>query len=244
MNEVLERLIDKKQKKIDLYNYPKFYDLIYKNEYPHNRVSQIIKQKAHNDGEVLSVGCGSGMLLEKLENFELTGIDKSSKMLEEASQKTDAKLMKGDITNRTLDKEFDVVEATGQSLNHVRNREDLLEALTNIKAMLKSDGNLLFDFYVDINEGYKFESRTFEIGKYEIRLQEDFGKIGKEKFEMIIRYEIGTEQETSTIRTEIPMYIPSKKMLLETIEEAELSYSSTEGIFSSDNIMVLECQHD
>lgn len=244
MNEVLEHLIDKKQKKIDLYNYPGFYDLIYKNEYPHDRLSQIIKQKAHNNGEILSVGCGSGMLLEKLENLELAGLDKSSKMLEEASQKTDAKLMKGDITNRTLDKKFDVVEATGQTLNHVRNREQLLDALTNIKAMLKSDGNLVFDFYVDINEGHKFESRTFETGKYEIRLQEHFEKIDKEKFEMKISYEIGTEQETSTIRTEIPMYIPSKKSLLETTEEAEFSHSSTEGIFSTDNIMFLECQRD
>ncbi|MGD1712377.1 class I SAM-dependent DNA methyltransferase [Dapis sp. BLCC M172] len=74
-------------------NYAVKYDDVAKkksNANLHNEVSKIFHQhnNNHNQGSILDIGCGTGLLSELLQgDFEYTGIDISANMLEYAAKR-------------------------------------------------------------------------------------------------------------------------------------------------------------
>ncbi|MDY7005477.1 MAG: methyltransferase domain-containing protein [Cyanobacteriota bacterium] len=54
----------------------------------HNEAAKIFHQYNHHQGSILDIGCGTGFLSELLQgNFEYTGIDVSSKILDYAAKR-------------------------------------------------------------------------------------------------------------------------------------------------------------
>ncbi len=54
----------------------------------HNEVSKIFHQHNNNQGSILDIACGTGIISELLQgDFEYTGIDISANMLEDAAKR-------------------------------------------------------------------------------------------------------------------------------------------------------------
>lgn len=242
MTEALEKLLQLEENRINLYNYPDFYDLVYQKEYPHDKLAEEILNRVDRNSSILSVGCGTGILLGKLDNLEVTGIDTSQRMIERASERTEGELVTEDITELRLNKKFDIVEATGQTLNHVKSFKQLKSALKNIRQMMKPESFLIFDFYVDINDRHSFDARYIEIGDYNIKLQEEFEQLNKEQFIMKISYEIEKGEARKVLRTQVPMFIPSKNRMEQAIHESGFDYSTMEDFFNIEQLVMLESE--
>ncbi len=91
---------------------------------------------------ILDIGCGGGALAEYYakKRFMVTGIDISSKMIENAKNKHskngNPRFFCGDIMNYTLDKKFDLVMANG-SIEHMNTHNEKLIIRTFAKYVNK-----------------------------------------------------------------------------------------------------------
>ena len=99
-------------------------------------------------GRALDVGCGTGRafppLLER--GWQVHGCDLSPAMLEVAAQKgSPVALDVADMRSLPHLGDFDLVLSLNDCLNYLLGDEDLVEALTGMKANLARDGLLIFD---------------------------------------------------------------------------------------------------
>lgn len=99
-------------------------------------------------GSALDVGCGTGRafppLLER--GWRVHGCDLSPAMLEVAAQKGgDVALEVADARSLGHLGDFDLVLSLNDCLNYLLGDEDLVHALTGMKANLAGDGLLIFD---------------------------------------------------------------------------------------------------
>jgi 2-polyprenyl-3-methyl-5-hydroxy-6-metoxy-1,4-benzoquinol methylase len=80
------------------------------------------------NADLLEIGCGNGSLLAMLRSQTKTGIDASSRQVEEAKTTCPAATLHcGDATELTLPNSFDVV-LVSDTLNHCSDAQALLEA--------------------------------------------------------------------------------------------------------------------
>ena len=121
--------------------------------------------------KVLDLGCGTGVLLRKLSDDNITvGIDLSARILAEAkSRDSKTVFLKGDIRKlKTLEK-FDVVFCTFDTINHLLKIKDWEKVFKVALAYLKRGGLFLFDYSTP--EGLKINSnfsKKVNIGKNKI----------------------------------------------------------------------------
>jgi SAM-dependent methyltransferase len=99
-------------------------------------------------GRALDVGCGTGRafppLLER--GWQIHGCDLSPAMLEVAAQKAaPVELDVADVRRLPRLGEFDLVLSLNDCLNYLMDDEDLVQALTGMKANLAEGGLLIFD---------------------------------------------------------------------------------------------------
>ena len=100
--------------------------------------------KARN---VLELGCGTGSMLKHLQhNYEVSGLDTSSRMLSIARRKAPhAKLFRQDMVDFEIDDRFDVICSVFDSINHVRRFSDWKKAFATIVRHLSPGGCFIFD---------------------------------------------------------------------------------------------------
>jgi SAM-dependent methyltransferase len=99
-------------------------------------------------GRALDVGCGTGRafppLLER--GWQVHGCDLSPAMLEVAARKGGSvPLEVADMRSLPHLGDFDLVLSLNDSLNYLLGDEDIVQALTGMKANLAEDGILIFD---------------------------------------------------------------------------------------------------
>jgi SAM-dependent methyltransferase len=97
---------------------------------------------------LLDVACGTGNSFIPFLNrgFSVTGCDRSHAMLAEAARKApDATLVEADMRELTMLGRFDLVTCFEDSLNYLRDEDELLGALHGIAANLARSGVALFD---------------------------------------------------------------------------------------------------
>jgi SAM-dependent methyltransferase len=108
---------------------------------------------------ILELGCGTGRILIPLarEGFQITGLDLSEPMLarcrEMLSKETmetrdnNVELIKGDMRNFRIDKEFNLVTVPFRAFQHLLTVEEQISCLSSIWRHLKPDGRLILDLF-------------------------------------------------------------------------------------------------
>ncbi len=115
--------------------------------------------------DVLEIACGTGRICRMLtsEGLNMTGIDVSPQMIEEANAMAQAAGMKIRFETQNasllqLDSEFDAAFSFFDSLNNITDPIEFQNALTRIKKHLKPGGVFVFD----LNTAYAFEKKMFD----------------------------------------------------------------------------------
>ena len=135
--------------------FAEYYDLIYfdKNYEKECMFLLSVIQKNKISGKMLvDFGCGTGehaIILSK-KGYDVTGIDKSKKILSIAQKKIverndSIQLVHGDISTIKLKKKFDIAISMFSTLCYITNIQKFKEALKNIRIHLKTNGVLIFD---------------------------------------------------------------------------------------------------
>lgn len=113
----------------------------------------------HHTGEVRSVldlGCGTGNHVIPLaeRGYQVTGVDRSAEMLEQARTKASALVSSGklslqcaDIRDLKLDKTFDAVLIMFAVLGYQLTNQDVFSTLTTARRHLNPGGLLIFDVW-------------------------------------------------------------------------------------------------
>lgn len=113
-----------------------------------------LKEFANVQGSILELACGTGRITLQLahQKKNITGLDLSVSMLEEARRKTKSLNMNvhfhhADMTNFDLGKKFDVIFVAYNSVHHIQTSEKFESFLASVKKHLNSNGRLYFDIF-------------------------------------------------------------------------------------------------
>ncbi len=131
-------------------------------------------RKYHVRGRrILEVACGTGnhtRILTRL-GYEVTGVDISEDVLSVARRKVakGATFVRGDMKNlsEAVDGEYDAVICLFSAISYNSSMADLRKTLTGFRALLKSNGIVVFDTHFtkkDFRDGYRGED-IFDDGK-------------------------------------------------------------------------------
>jgi ubiquinone/menaquinone biosynthesis C-methylase UbiE len=119
----------------------------------HAKWTALLESRAREAGlrgrRLLDVACGTGnTMLPMLErDYEVTGVDISEAMLEEAERKTlgRARLSSADMRRLPVLGEFDLVWCLGDALNYLDTAAELAAAFAGFTRNLARDGIVVFD---------------------------------------------------------------------------------------------------
>jgi len=102
--------------------------------------------------KILEMACGTGNMSMRFakDNREVSGIDKSSHMLNIAKEKArnkkyDVKFIQRDIKNFTFSDKFDFIFCIFDSLNYILKIDDMKKVFVNVYNSLTDDGIFIFD---------------------------------------------------------------------------------------------------
>lgn len=102
--------------------------------------------------KVLDLACGTGnmSLLFARDNYQVTGVDRSSGMLEVAKQKAreeelEINFIEADLCSFQLEEKFDLAISLFDSLNYILQLEDLKKVFKNVFDSLRDGGIFIFD---------------------------------------------------------------------------------------------------
>jgi SAM-dependent methyltransferase len=134
--------------------YSRYYDLLYKDKAysaESNYVARTIKRFMPEVKSVLELGSGSGAHAAHLvqEGWNITGIERSETMVEEANKKAipGFKAIVGDITSTTTEQTFDAAISLFHVISYLTDNAQLLACLRNTHQQLNTGGIFLFDFW-------------------------------------------------------------------------------------------------
>ncbi|CAM9164892.1 unnamed protein product [Chrysoparadoxa australica] len=134
-------------------------------------VKLFLKRISETQGSILDVGCGTGLLKERLpRDFEFTGVDVSSEMLKRAAQRGYKVIHKPaeDALEEMADNSFDYVVALC-SLSFV---EDFPRVLANMQRVARKGIVLSID---RVEEGYRsqFAAKLYDHSDFEFQGAQD-----------------------------------------------------------------------
>jgi SAM-dependent methyltransferase len=134
--------------------YSRYYDLLYKDKNYSAESAYVAKMLRNYNPDVkhiLELGCGSGAHAEYLclDGFEVTGIERSNTMVEEANKKHIAGFtpLQGDITSYRLNKKFDAAISLFHVISYLTGNESVIDCLQSTHHHLKKNGLFLFDVW-------------------------------------------------------------------------------------------------
>jgi SAM-dependent methyltransferase len=139
----------------------KFYDVVMGDRTgPAGHLGKLIRAANPNARNVLELGCGTGSILKHLQhNYEVSGLDTSSRMLSIARHKVPhAKFFRQDMVDFQIDDSFDVICCVFDSINHVRRFSEWKKVFARVRRHLSPGGCFIFD----INTQRKLERHIAE----------------------------------------------------------------------------------
>ncbi|MBP5972978.1 methyltransferase domain-containing protein [Brasilonema sp. CT11] len=111
---------------------------------------------------ILDLCCGTGQLSQWLLNkgYEVTGIDRSQRMLQYARENApNCKLILGDVRFFELPPTFHAVSSMGLGFNHIQNLEELTNTFHNVYDALHPNGIFVFDLRLEDAYSYTLNGR-------------------------------------------------------------------------------------
>lgn len=153
-------------------------------------IDAVIQQHHPDPAFILELACGTGSLalsLDELMCYDIVATDKSEQMIEIACNKAElsdasAQFRVMDFLNIELDRTFDVVLSTFDSINYLHEPTKILRLFEEVKKVLAPNGLFVFDFttpknsiqaieYLNNEEGYTPDSnyRFFRKSSYDAR---------------------------------------------------------------------------
>jgi 2-polyprenyl-3-methyl-5-hydroxy-6-metoxy-1,4-benzoquinol methylase len=149
---------------------------IYDGMNPHLNDLQFYKQwlPKNKNAQILELCCGTGRLTIPIakEGFNITGVDYTTSMLEEAKLKAfkealKIKFIEADIRTLDLQEKYDLIFIPFNSIHHLYKNEGLFQAFKAVKKHLNDGGLFLLDCFNPniqfIDEG---EKELKEIANY------------------------------------------------------------------------------
>ena len=117
---------------------------------------------------ILDVACGTATLTALLaeRGYQMWGIDRAEGMLEIARQKAKSrglsiKFVQGEMQEFNLNRQFDAVICTYDSINYALNAHDLAGVLRSVSDHLEPSGLFIFDVTTEHNIVKHFHNQTF-----------------------------------------------------------------------------------
>lgn len=110
-----------------------------------------IRRRRPDTHSLLDVGCGTGAHLPRFaEEFDVTGLDASSQMLDIARDRSpDTELVVGDFRSFNLGRRFDAIVCLFSGIGHLTEFDDLRRAIDNLASHLEPGGVLLVEGWVE-----------------------------------------------------------------------------------------------
>lgn len=108
----------------------------------------------NKDARILELCCGTGRLTLPIakDGYDITGVDFTPSMLEQAKVKAskeglEVEFIEADIITLDLQEKYDLIFIPFNSIHHLYTNEDLFKALNGVKDHLKEGGLFLLDCF-------------------------------------------------------------------------------------------------
>ncbi|MEP7145707.1 MAG: class I SAM-dependent methyltransferase [bacterium] len=237
--------------------YSKYYDLLYSDkdysgetEY----IEKLIQRFRAGAQNILDLGCGTGRhdiyLAEK--NYEVTGVELSKTMIEEAKnnlhlkrdQELKLKFLNGDVRNFKINENFDIITSLFHVMSYQASNEDFISTLNTVRKHLGNEGKFIFDFwYGPAVLSVKPEARVkiFEGGDYTVERFAD--PVLKENENVVsVNYRVLVKTKNNGMQKEIKeshsmryFFLPEIRFMLES---ADLKMIHSEEWMTGNNLSV------
>ena len=136
--------------------FAKYYDLFYQKK-DYQKEVLFLKNFLNHKDNIIDLGCGTGIhagLLAK-DGYQIDGLDLNKEMLEIAKNRIKGKIYNANILAFSLPKKYDVIISMFAVFNHLKNLNELTQALTNCLHILKDGGKIILDFHNPKKSGQK-----------------------------------------------------------------------------------------
>ena len=137
-----------------------------------NYIDAIFRQCKFLPRTILDLACGTGALTTLLakHNYEMWGMDRAEGMLTVARRKArqeglHIQFRQGDMIDFNLNRRFDAVLCTYDSINYALNEEELFNVFKCVEEHLEASGLFIFDVTTERNITKHFHSQTFAENK-------------------------------------------------------------------------------
>lgn len=174
-------------------------------------ICRVLKEHGITDGPVLDLGCGTGEMTRRMcaKGYDMTGVDASLEMLQEALDKqTDPPVLYllQEMQGLELDGCVRAVISTCDCLNYILEEEELMETFRHVADCLESGGIFLFD----MNTDYKYRELLGEHTFAESRPEGSF------------IWENYYDEESSVNEYDLTLFIPETEELYRRYTETHL----------------------
>lgn len=260
-------MVEKKSNNLNVFgNYSCYYDLLYsEKDYEHEAifVDSIIKEYKPEAKTIIDLGCGTGRHDICLsENYSITGVDQSEKMLAYARKTAYSKeyakcsspiiFHQGDIRKIQLGLKFDCAISLFHVMSYQTHNSDIFKTLKTVKKHLHLDGLFIFDFWYGpavLSEKPSVRIKRMEDNNYKVvRLAEPVMHPNKNIVDVnytaiITNKQTGISQEIKETHHMRYFFIPEIRIFLrqsgfEIVETAEWLTKSKLG-FQSWNVYLV-----